>query len=250
MSQVYFRFYAELNDHLPVEKRMVPFAHILDHCLPVKDMIEALGVPTGEVDLILVNGESVDLSYVVKDGDIVSLYPVFESFDIISVARVRSLPLRQTRFVLDVHLGKLAAYLRMLGFDTLYRNDYTDEDLVSTSNSEGRILLSKDRKLLQRSTLTRLYCVNANDPKGQLVEVLRRFDLFKSTVPFQRCLRCNSVLQPVRKEIIVSRVPPKVSQFYDEFQVCRACDRIYWKGGHYDRMQSFIDSVLQQMNAT
>jgi uncharacterized protein with PIN domain len=208
-------------------------------------MLEAIHVPTSEVDLVLVNGESVDLSHVIKHDDRVSVYPVFESFDIASLAKLRPRPLRKIRFVLDVHLGKLASHLRMLGFDTLYRSDYTDDDLVSISKNELRTLLSRDQRLLNEESITRGYCVRATDPRLQLVEVLRRFDLFNSTEPFTICMCCNSILRSVSKEVIIHRLPTKVKECVDEFQLCQSCDRIYWKGGHYNGMQTFIKSVLR-----
>jgi uncharacterized protein with PIN domain len=245
MNQAKFRFYAELNDFLPPEKRQQAFSHTFELNPSVKDMIEALGVPHTEVDLILVNDHSVDFSYLLQNGDRISVYPVFESLDISPLVRVRPQPLRETRFVLDVHLGRLATYLRMLGFDTLYRNDYEDDELAHISSAEGRILLTRDRGLLKRSIVTHGYCLRATNPQQQLIEVLRRFDLFESVKPFQRCLHCNGLLQPVDKADISDRLPPKTRQYYDEFKHCRACDRIYWKGSHYQRMQQFIDRVLQ-----
>jgi uncharacterized protein with PIN domain len=244
VKRAFIRFYAELNDFLPPNK--VAFAHSFEGRVSIKDMIEALGVPHTEVDLILVNGESVDFSYLVQDGDRVSVYPVFESIDITPLTRVRPRPLREPRFILDTHLGRLAAYLRMLGFDALYRNDYSDEELAQVSSQEGRILLTRDRGLLKRGAVTHGYCVRETDPRRRLVEVLRRFDLFEMVTPFRRCMRCNGLLQPVAKEAISDRLPPKTRQYYDEFQVCQGCDRIYWKGSHYQRMQQFIKSVLEQ----
>ncbi|MEK7405630.1 MAG: Mut7-C RNAse domain-containing protein, partial [Acidobacteriota bacterium] len=149
MNVAHFRFYGELNDFLSPERRMTAFPHSFELPAPVKDMIEGLGVPHTEVDLILANGESVDFSYVVRDGDRISVYPVFESLDITPLLRLRERPLRQPRFVLDAHLGKLAAYLRMLGFDTLYRNDYQDPELVALAARDKRILLTRDVGLLK-----------------------------------------------------------------------------------------------------
>ncbi len=245
MPRAYVRCYAELNDHLPARRQMVTFAHVIDDHIPVSAMLKAIDVPTSEVDLVLVNGESVDLSHVIKHDDRVSVYPVFESFDITSLAKVRSRPLRKIRFVLDVHLGKLASHLRMLGFDTLYRNDYADDKLISISKNDGRALLSRDQRLINGPSITRGYCVRATDPRLQLVEVLHRFDLFNSTEPFTICMCCNSPLRPVSKEAIIHRLPPKVKECFDEFQLCQPCDRIYWKGGHYSRMQAFIEGVLR-----
>jgi len=246
VKRAYFRFYAELNDFLPQERRFVTFTYPFDLSPSVKDAIEALGVPHTEVDLILANGESVDFSYVLRDDDRISVYPVFESIDITPLVRVRPRPLRQTRFVLDTHLGRLAVYLRMLGFDTLYRNDYRDEELARISSEERRILLTRDRGLLKRNAVTRGYCVRSTEPRQQLIEVLRRFDLFGSLAPFQRCLRCNGTLQPVRKEEVINRLPPRTRRYYDEFRICIRCGQIYWKGSHYQRMQRFAEWVSQQ----
>ncbi len=245
-QQAYFRFYAELNDFLPAERKQRPFVHSFELSGSVKDMIESLGVPHTEVDLILANGESVDFSYLVQDKDRISVYPVFEAIEISPVLRVRPEPLRETRFVLDVHLGQLAVYLRMLGFDTLYRNDYDDEELAQVSSQEGRILLTRDRGLLKRSIVTHGYCLRTTQPRRQLVEVLRRFDLFSSVMPFSRCLHCNSLLQSVDKTEIIDRLPPKTSRYYDEFRRCEGCGRIYWPGSHFQRMESFIKSVLKE----
>jgi hypothetical protein len=129
-KQAIFRFYAELNDFLPAQKRQQDITHSFELNASVKDMIEAQGVPHTEIDLILVNGQSMDFSYLVQDGDQISVYPVFELLDISPVIRLRPKPLRVTRFVLDVHLGRLATYLRIMGFDTLYRNDYEDDELA------------------------------------------------------------------------------------------------------------------------
>jgi uncharacterized protein with PIN domain len=208
-------------------------------------MIEALGVPHTEVDLILVNGDTVDFSYSVRDGDRISVYPVFESIDISPLVSVRPRPLRESRFVLDVHLGRLATYLRMLGFDTLYRNDYADAELAQISAREARILLSRDRGLLKRSAVTHGYCLRATDPRQQLVEVLRRFDLVGSIEPFRRCLRCNNLLESVEKARIVDRLQAETRQNFDEFWCCRACDRIYWKGSHFEQMEQFVARVLR-----
>jgi len=160
--------------------------------------------------------------------------------------RVRPRPLRQTRFVLDTHLGKLAVYLRMLGFDTWYRNDYRDEVLARISSGEGRILLTRDRGLLKRSLVTHGYWLRATKPRRQLVEVLRRFDLFGSTMPFRRCLRCNGLLQPVPKEVVIGKLGPKTREYYHEFAICRVCERVYWKGSHYRRMARFIQRILKE----
>ena len=201
MPTAFFRFYAELNDFLPADIRQIELTHVFEHQLSVKEMIGSLGVPHANVDLILVDGRSVDFSYIVRDGDRISVYPVFEALNIAPLVRLRPHPLREVRFVLDRHLGKLATYLRLLGFDASYQDDYFssspfgrgqgegrshDEILVQISVAERRILLTRDRDLLRRKEITHGYCVLATDPEQQLIEVIERFDLSAAATPFKR----------------------------------------------------------------
>jgi uncharacterized protein with PIN domain len=256
-----FRFYAELNDFLPPDRRMVAFDLAFEGRQTVKHLIESLGVPHTEVDLILVNGRSVDFGELIADGDLVSVYPVFEGFDIALVsqttvpysrsgrtaqlsARVRPKPLRQTRFVLDAHLGRLAAWLRMIGFDTLYRNDYEDRELARISAGEHRILLTRDRGLLMRSAVTHGYCVRESAPRKQLEEVVRRFDLVGSIDPFTRCMACNEPLRDVTKAAAADRMPPRSREHYDDLRECPGCGRVFWKGSHYRRMQRVLERLM------
>jgi len=245
-KQVDVRFYAELNEFLALWRRGGATPYTFEVSGSVKDMIETLGVPHTEVDLILVNGEPEDFTYRLRNGDRISVYPVFESIDISTLVRCRPQPLRESRFVADTHLGRLVRYLRMLGFDTKYRDDTQDGELAATSSEERRILLTRDRGLLKRSVVTRGYCVRATDPREQLREVLRRFDLSAAVAPFSRCVHCNSLLRPTHKELISDRLPPKTGQYYEEFHVCPGCERIYWKGSHYRRMQRFMDGLLER----
>lgn len=244
MNQVHLRFYSELNDFLPPEKRQIRFSHEYGGRISVKHLVESLNVPHIEVDLILANGHSVDFSYIVGDGDFLSVYPVFESIDISAIGRLRPQPLRNPRFILDVHLGQLATYMRLIGFDSLYSNDYEDATLARISKEDKRILLTKDRGLLKRNLVTHGYCVRDTDPEKQLVEVIRRFDLGEAIAPFERCLRCNHLLQCIPKETIRHRLQPDTVRFYDEFHICQGCDQIYWKGSHYQRMIRFLERVL------
>jgi uncharacterized protein with PIN domain len=245
MATAQFRFYEELNDFLPPHRSKVSFLHTFTGCNAIKDMIEALGVPHTEVDLILVNGRSVDFSYSVQDGDRVSVYPVFESFDITPLLRLRPKPLRISRFILDVHLGRLARYLRLLGFDTLYRNDYNDAELAHVAGKERRILLTRDRSLLKRNSITHGYYVRETDPRRQLQEVFARFDLYGAVQSFQRCTCCNGLLATVAKERIWDRLEPATRRYFDQFWMCGGCQQIYWKGSHYVRLQRLIEEVLR-----
>jgi uncharacterized protein with PIN domain len=245
-GQVHFRFYEELNDFLPPARRKRDFAVPYNRA-SVKDMIESVGVPHTEVDLILANGVSVDFSYLVRPGDRISVYPEFESFDIAGLTRLRPEPLRQPRFVLDTHLGKLARYLRLLGFDVLYSNTYSDAELAAISaDGDKRILLTRDHGLLKRVQVTHGYFVRETAPEKQVLEVLRRFDLKRRVRPFTRCLQCNGELRRAPVEEIADRVPPGVVRDFDVFSVCPDCGRVYWAGSHYDRLRGIVDHLLDE----
>lgn len=245
MDQVTFRFYAELNDFLPPEKRQVTFGHRRNGPVSVKHLIEALGVPHTEVELILANGEAVDFAYLVQPSDRISVYPHFSNLDVSSLVQLRPPLPRPLRFLLDIHLGRLAAYLRLLGFDSAYPDDNHDDlDLAQIAHDENRILLTRDQGLLKRSLVTHGYCLRTRDPKQQLMAVLQRFSLFDQIRPWQRCLKCNGRLQPIEKSRVLHRLEPKTIKYFDEFHICESCDRIYWKGSHYERMQRLVESVL------
>ena len=243
LKRATFRCYAELNDFLPPERRYAAFAYPFEVSGSVKDAIESIGVPHTEIDLILVNGEPVGFHYLVQDGDRISVYPVFEAIDITPLLHLRPQPLRETRFVLDTHLGRLAAYLRMLGFDVLYRNDFTDEQLAAISSRDRRILLTRDRGLVKRSQVTHGYLVRETSPRAQIVEIVRRFDLAGSIQPFSRCMSCNSLLEDAAEDQVSARVPPAARQRYHDFRTCPACQRVYWKGSHYQRMTRLIEGL-------
>lgn len=242
------RCYAELNDRLPPHLRQRTFRRPCAPGSSVEDLLASLGIPPDEVDLVLVNGRSVALQHPLEAGDAVSLYPVFESFDIGRVTAVRAGALRRPAFILDVHLGKLAHLLRMLGFDTSYRNDLTDEDLVRISAAEKRTLLSKDRALVGREDVTRGFVIRSQIPREQLLEVMARFDLRRAAHPFTLCLECNEPLGEVGREAVLDRLPPAVRSIDTNFTQCPACGRVYWKGSHYARMEAYVAEILAPAN--
>ena len=244
VHRAYFRFYAELNDHLPDDERFRTIEKSFYVPGSVMDMIESFGVPHPEVELVLVNGQSVDFAYVVQAGDRISVYPMFESFDITPELRVRKEPLRDTKFVLDVHLGKLAAYLRMLGFDTLYRSCFSDPELVRISSEQRRMLLTRDRGLLKHAAVTHGYWLRNTDSRKQVEEIVHRFDLARHTQPFTRCMACNGLLRPVAKMEIAALVPKRISELHNDFRQCEACGRVYWHGSHHGRMMKFIQQLV------
>lgn len=238
------RFYAELNDHLPEAKQYRTLEKPLITPTTAKDLIESFGVPHTEVDLVLVNGISVRFAQLVQPGDRVSVYPVFEAFDIRTELRLRPEPLRETRFVLDVHLGRLAAYLRMLGFDARYQSCFSDADLANISAKEHRILLTRDRELLKRGQVSHGYWLRQTDSRRQTAEVLDRFDLASAIRPFLRCMACNGLLEEVGNDQVRERIPPLAAKLHHEFRQCPQCRRVYWKGSHYRRMEAWIQELI------
>ncbi len=244
MTLSQFRFYEELNDFLPSEQRKRPFDYQYYGTPSVKDAIEAIGVPHTEVDLILVDGESVDFSRLLRGGERVAVYPVFERYDIEPVTRLRPRPLRQTRFILDVHLGKLARYMRLLGFDVLYRNDYEDHAIVRIATAGERTILTRDKGLLKHDAVDRGYWVRATEPEIQVREILHAFQLEKAARPFSRCLECNTLVRHLPNAHAMGRVPPGVAERHEEFSECRECGRVYWRGSHFDRMHRIVEELL------
>lgn len=241
-----FRFYEELNDFLVSEHHKQTIEYRFDGKPAIKDPIEVLGVPHSEVDLILVNNESVGFDHGLKDGDRVAVYPVFESFDITPVQRLRPKPLRNTAFMVDVNLGKLARRLRMLGFDAAYSNCLKDREIVDLATREKRIVLTRDRRLLFRKAITHGFWIRAVDVGTQLQEVLQRLDLYDQVKPLQRCIDCNGSIETVDRGRVWSRLEPLTRRYYREFYCCSRCDKIYWSGSHVAHMTGVIRQLLER----
>lgn len=244
MPFVSLRFYGALNDFLPAGRRQKTLVYSYEGRQSVKDLVEAIGVPHPEIDLLVVNGESVGFGYVVCDGDRVAVYPPFRSLDTGDALRLGPPPQRDPRFVADVHLGRLTAYLRLAGFDTKYRSDSGDHELVATSAGEDRTLLTRDVGVLKHRAVRRGYFLRETQPARQLVEVMRRYDLAALAAPFTRCLRCNSPLHAVPKDRVADLLPARTREHYRDFSRCPDCARIYWPGSHYARMRLFLDTAL------
>jgi uncharacterized protein len=237
---VELRFYEELNDFLPPARRKRAFTVEVDRARSVKDAIESAGVPHTEVDLVIVDGASVGFGHLLRGGERVAVYPMFESLDVAPLVRLRPRPLRDPRFVADTHLGKLARHLRMAGFDTLYGNDWDDDRIVALSLAERRTILTRDLGMLRRREVERGYFVRALESEAQLAEVVAALQLEGLLAPFTRCRECNAPLEDADAGAVSARIPPKVRDLYDRFRRCPSCARVYWEGTHYQRMQGVI----------
>lgn len=231
-----FRFYEELNDFLPADRRKVAFPYWFEGTPAVRDLVQAIGVPHSAVDLVLVDGQSVDFSERLHGGERVAVYPVFERLDITPLVRLRPRPLRESRFALDVHLGKLARGLRLFGFDTAYRRDWDDAALIDQALAERRIILTRDVGLLKQARVTHGRWVRSDDPETQLQEIVDTFDLARQARPFSRCLECNGPIRPVPKAAIAEGLEPGVRERFERFWQCGECGRVYWRGSHYERL--------------
>lgn len=243
MKLAHFRFYASLNDFLEPKNRQKTIAYSFLGSPTVKDAIQAMGIPHVEVHMILVNSTSTDFSYRVMPQDYISVYPLFKKLQLSGKTSLSSLPTNND-FIVDTHLGKLARYLRMLGFDTLYENDFTDAQIIDLSNRDGRIILTRDLGILKQNKVKYGYFLRNTDPDEQLREVVSRFDLSDHFHPFSRCLVCNGHLVPVKKDLVAQKIPPRTFKDYNEFYRCTGCDKTFWKGSHYDRMTQVVNSLL------
>jgi len=241
------RAYAELNDFLAPASRGVTVRRPFRSHQTVKDVLEAMGIPHTEIDLILVNGGPQGFDYRPTSGDRIAAYPMFEAFDIGPTARLRPTPLRDPRFVVDVNLGRLARLLRVLGFDVWWSSDADDQTLADVSLEQQRILLTRDRGLLKRRAVSHGLFVYSDQPEQQTLEVIRRLDLRERLEPLTRCVRCNGTLATVAKAEIADQLEPLTRRYYDEFSRCSDCGRIYWAGSHYARLCSLVDRLRAQL---
>ena len=243
MKTLSIRFYEELNDFLPAKKKKVRYEVNFFGTPSIKDIIESQGVPHTEIDLILVNGKSVRFNYRIKDEDDISVYPIFESIDISQLQHLRNKPLRNPKFVLDVHLRTQARYIRMCGFDAKYENDFSDQQLIDISVTERRAILTRDIGILKNGKVIRGYFVRNTKPVNQIFEIVNRFDLKNLIDEFTRCINCNNKLKHIPKEKLMMQLPPKVKTNYNDFLYCNKCRKIYWKGSHFIKMNYLVEEI-------
>jgi uncharacterized protein with PIN domain len=233
MKVARFRFDAGLRSLLQRDHALGEFDYRFSGPQSAKHLIEAVGIPHTEVGSLTARSVAVTLAYLVQDGD---------TLDILGPSP-EDIPDAEPRFVIDGHLGRLNSHLRMLGLDCFYDGSYADPALAQLSVDQGRFLLTRDRRLLMYKSITRGYLLRSLDPALQLREVVRRYGLLKWMRPFQRCIRCNHLLEIVDKAQILDRLEPLTKLYFDDFRICPACNQIYWKGSHFERMQILIGSL-------
>jgi len=194
-----------------------------------------------QVDLILIDGEPADFSTLLEGGERVTVYPACNNLDVAPEHRLIPPPPKVYRFVLDVHLGRLARYLRLAGFDTLYSNTYSDPEIVRIAEREDRIVLTRDTGILKHSAVTRGYWLRSTSPRAQLGEVVERFDLHPHFTPFSRCMMCNGGVRAADVSEVRGRIPSRVAQNFDRFRICDDCGRVYWPGSHHEKLAALLE---------
>ncbi len=148
------------------------------------------------------------------------------------------------RFIADAMLGRLARWLRHLGFDCAHDSAIADADLVRRGVNEKRIILSRDRSLPDEWWVSEIHVVRAENARNQLIEVIRQFRLAREIHLFSRCADCNLPLQPVDASLVSGRVPTGVLDTQETFSTCPECNRVYWEGSHTERIRRFVDQLL------
>ncbi len=211
-------------------------------------MIEALGVPHTEVDLIVKNGRPVGFDAQIEADDVIEVYPARHAPE----GMANGTPLLRPplcapdlRFIADAHLGGLAQLLRLAGFDTRYDNNFPDDEIEQLAHDESRIVLTRDRELLKRRTVLRGCYVRALQPDEQFREVSERLDLTQHVRAFRLCLMCNAPLRPAVPDEIDGRVPDGVRERHTRFVTCDVCRRVFWEGSHWRRMRARIDALAE-----
>ncbi|RDC66304.1 Mut7-C RNAse domain-containing protein [Adhaeribacter pallidiroseus] len=238
-----FRFVGALNDFLPKAQKEKAIRYSFGGTPAVKDAIEALGVPHPAVAVIVINKKPVAFNYWLQAEDTVEVYPQEYPTKWPQAPKLRVELPQPPAFILDVHLGKLAKSLRLLGFNTIYENNYDDQTIADRAAAENRVVLTRDIGLLKLRIVQWGYWLRSQNSEKQLAEVLAHYNLFNKVQPFTRCLMCNGLLLNVPKEAVLTQLPPKTKIYFQEFHQCQTCRRVFWKGSHYERMEQYVQQL-------
>jgi len=240
LTTVHVRFYGDLNIFLKPRQRHKGFAHTVKGRPSIKDTVEALGVPHTQIDALLVNGRPVNFDYQLKGKERIRVYPDSTRPSLNGVKPLKSRVATQPKFICDVHLGTLARYLRLLGFDCVYEKDLEDQEIIEIATRDRRVILTRDIGMLKNKTIRWGYFVRHTGGKLQIKETVRHFRLKTKVRAFSRCLDCNGRIRRVAKHTILHRLEPLTQKYYHCFYLCRACGKVYWQGSHYEKLDQFI----------
>ena len=209
----------------------------------VKDAIESMGIPHTEVDVVFANGRSVDFRYQLQHLDAIDVYPLHCAVPAETMLHLSVSPVEPVSFVIDLHLGKLARRLRLLGFDCLYQNDFSDAEIMQLSFGQQRVILTRDRGILRHRQVVHGYLVRSDQVDEQVREVISRYQLFDQIRAWRRCMACNGLLEKIEKAAIVDRLEPLTRRYYLDFRRCRACNRLYWQGSHFEKISRWLETL-------
>lgn len=230
-------FLKEGKDGKTIHKRLC-------HATTVKDVVESFGVPHTEVGRIVVNGKAVEFNYHMFPEDRVIIGDV--NPDVAEGFGLQPIPDKSAAFIADEHLSKLVRRLRVLGIDTFLFSGGSDNELLVAVRRHGRILLTRDRRLLMHRIVRSGYCIRSDNALQQVYEVIRRFSLSGSLDPFTRCPSCNGLLEKVDKRMLLNRLEPKTRRYYMDFLMCTSCGKIYWRGSHAEKLGAFVSDVMKR----
>lgn len=241
----HFQMHGELNDFLSSTRRGQRFDLRFQGRPSTKDTIESLNIPHPEVGLILIDGAPVGFDHHLRDGALVDVHPARDVPAVEGAPALRPPSPTPPRFILDVHLKKLARDLRLLGLDSVYAHVAISEDaeIAERAAREDRILLTRDIGLLKRRIVHHGRWVRATQPDRQIREIMTCFKLGEHLAPFTRCLVCNDMITQATPEEIAGRVPDTILAALDEFHRCVGCERVYWAGSHHDKLVARVEAL-------
>jgi len=157
------------------------------------------------------------------------------------------------KFIVDLNVGKLARWLRLMGYDTLFLPTLDDGEMVKLALSQQRVLLTRDTQIMRwhivSSGQVKAILIEADDPRKQLLQVAQRLNLNYQFNPFSRCLECNASLEPRNPEEVEGQVPPYVFKTQSKYTQCPDCRRIYWRGTHWQAMNRVLQG-WQALNSS
>ena len=242
-SQATISFFGSLNDFLPQNRKNSHHWVAFEDGRGVKDLVESLGVPHSEIDVLIVNGTSVNFGFRLNGKSHIEVYPCFTAPQKDSLLHLQPPVPENPSFILDVHLGKLTHLLRMMGFDSLYRNNFRDKEIVEIAHDQNRIILTRDKGILKYRLVSSGYWVRSTDTNIQIKEVTSRFSLCSRKKPFTICMECNGKLKPVQKQEIESLLEENTVKYFTKFAKCSNCGKIYWEGSHYLMLRDRIGNI-------
>lgn len=246
MNRIHLHFSPPLLLFLKRKDKKPILSYDLNRTSTIKDIIESFGVPHTEIGHILSDDREIDFSHRPNGSKLIQIRHVDAPFNVLKPTLLRKQPLKKIRFIVDVNVGRLSQLLRLIGLDTEYIPEASDETIAEISHQENRIVLTKDRGLLKRKKITYGRFVRAIHPEQQLKEIVCFFGLKGPFNTFSRCLRCNSDILNVEKEAILDRLEPKTKRYYSDFRICRSCNQIYWQGSHYEKLIAMLKNISEE----